>query len=159
MEHTLSFLINSAILCKLSMNVNRYKKLIKNNFLSQRFSNTSIIRLTNTMVSLIDTNSVIWILLSHSNSRWHSAIADANADVNLAFADAKVLTVLKTNFFGRRKKIWIRKAVAMKKPEFLLKRGYLTKLVWPIHDFWACQKIQSFTGKFDKMAVSVDSAQ
>ena len=33
-------------------------------------------------------------VFSHSNSRRHSAIADANADVNLAFADAKVLTVL-----------------------------------------------------------------
>ena len=50
--------------------------------------------------------------LSHSNSRWHSAIADANADVNLALADGKVLTVLKNQkFFCRHKKIWIRKAV------------------------------------------------
>ena len=32
--------------------------------------------------------------VSHSNFRWHSAIADANADVNLVFADAKALTVL-----------------------------------------------------------------
>ena len=52
----------------------------------------------NQSILLIITSIIVYQLkkelFSHSNSGKHSGIADANADVNLTFANAKVLTLL-----------------------------------------------------------------